>query len=157
MVLLVSNSSYDTEYKVESYRWPQCATCWCGNTNCNGKTSNGVKWYRVEGWRGSWGFANGESKINLYNTDVYRGDRDDQRLSLHVNDNHLNWQGSFYGASRCGATEEVYNTGEECLPDVNILPMIPKYCPQSSLSAPLPQGKNLRQFALNFLVAQLLL
>ena len=138
-----SNSSNHIENKVESYRRPHCATCSCNEqTSCNGKTSNGVKWYRTIGNKGAWGFASGNSKINLYNTDVYRGDKDDERLSLHVNDNLLNGSGSFLGASRCGNTVAEYNNGDECNLDVNILPMNLPYLPKYSLSAPIRQGKN---------------
>jgi len=100
------------------YRRPHCATCNCNAGNgCKGNPSNGVKWYRVKGDPGTWGFANENSTINLWNTDVYRdqfddnakdNNKDNQRLSLNVG------QGSFQGASRCGNKVASFNHGEKC-------------------------------------------
>ena len=127
MFYLFNSNNYQ-EYKTEFYRRPHCATCNCNAGNgCKGKKSNGVKWYRVKGDPGTWGFANENSTINLWNTDVYRdqfddnakdNNKDNQRLSLNVG------QGSFQGASRCGNKVASFNHGEKCDAGVRILTII---------------------------------
>ena len=80
----------------------QCYVCTCNDGGtCTGNTVNGVKWYRVEGESGTWGFAYQDSTINLNWVDVASGNNDDKRLSLHVNDN----AGGYEGGHRCGMTK----------------------------------------------------
>ena len=56
----------------------------------------------MNGEKGTWGFADAESPINLYWVDTYNqnDETDDKRISLHVNTN----DGPFQGAHRCGPT-----------------------------------------------------
>ena len=82
----------------------RCYICSCNDGGtCTGSIDNGVKWYRVEGGRGTWGFAPMDSTINLNWVDVASGSNE-KRLSMHVNDNDAGWK----GGHRCGSTKASY-------------------------------------------------
>ena len=87
------------------YSKPNCGDCKCNvGGSCEGKVSNGVRWYQTDGDKGTWGFASEDSHINLYWVDVASDKDDDKRLSLHLNDN-----GAFEGGYRCGTRHATYN------------------------------------------------
>lgn len=82
----------------------QCYVCSCNaGGSCTGSIDNGVKWYRVAGLRGTWGFAYQDSTINLNWVDVASGSNA-KRLSMHVNGNDAGWE----GGHRCGSTKASY-------------------------------------------------
>ena len=82
----------------------RCYICSCNDGGtCTGSIDNGVKWYRVAGGRGTWGFAQMASTINLNWADVASGSNE-KRLSMHVNANDAGWK----GGHRCGSTKASY-------------------------------------------------
>ena len=90
--------------------YQRCTECSCaswGDDTCEGHVAEGVRWYRTAGngeEKGTWGFA--DSVINLLWVDIWGND--EYRLSLHVNENGV-WQ----GAHRCGKTVASYNTVDQ--------------------------------------------
>ena len=82
-----------------------CDACSCNDSRCTGSIDNGVKWYRVAGGNGTWGFAFQDSTINLHWVDVAYDESNSKRLSMHVNANDVGWN----GGHRCGQTRASYN------------------------------------------------
>ena len=61
----------------------------------------GTRWYRTtKGVSGAWGFADGESNIILYGTDLATSD-EEKRISWGVN--------NMSGGVKCGTTNDLYN------------------------------------------------